>query len=60
MEDLSKVIIRLPEFRDWFDPNEPLTMEKCAQYLATKFVYNSLINTIIDNGVEAYRRLKEE
>jgi len=55
--NLKEVILRLPEFRDYFDPKEPLTLLKCASYLGQKLIINSLINTQIDEGIESYRFL---
>ncbi|MEM4206068.1 MAG: hypothetical protein QXQ43_02170 [Nitrososphaerota archaeon] len=59
MRNLKEVILRLPEFRDYFDPKEPLTLEKCASFLCYKFITNSLINTQIDEGIDSLRFLME-
>lgn len=60
MTNLKEVILRLPEFRNSFDPHEPLTIEKCASYLGHKFIMNSIINTQINEGIDSLRIIMKD
>jgi len=59
MQNLKSVILNLPEFRGYFNPNEPLDLLKCASYLGQKLIQNSLINSQIDDGITSYKYLAE-
>jgi hypothetical protein len=59
MQNLKSVILNLPEFRGYFDPNEPLDLLKCASYLGQRLIQNALINSQIDDGIASYKYLME-